>query len=437
VLIELLNHLEKIESFILPAVQRGEQLRWLVTELEAHGVVVLPPQLDRVKKIVSLSPPDDVLVSLGVDRSVRCVVDLLTESLRTGNVEWAVSLSRLAVEDAILSNYTVELVRRICVCPELVGDVHNLLKLVELTLTAEIRERALRQLLSSVPVSTDQLVIAKRFAEEFRGVSEADLKLLENRLVLHKFGVTELNLSLKKLVEHILSNHELISRYDELVDELVSLNGVDGVKLRFDLVKKWISDSEYQENVLGKVLATLGKLKHEKPLEIATCLLKLFFSPDVEVQRKIVAFNALFALVSKQVVMQVYNNSINDLVEIQKNLVYMHMLCNRVIKPLPYKDFVALDKALVVKTLLNAGKAELAQLASLVIADFAVCDYQIIEKLEERVKVLFDGAQATKILNSFQTRMERMGIWYKPAKVHEGKHSQTVAQVANENVAMN
>ena len=139
--------------------------------------------------------------------------------------------------------------------------------------------------------------------------------------------------------------------------------------------------------------------------------------------------------------MDVYHNSLSDLIEIQKNLAYLHLLSerNRIIKPMEYKDFSALNKLLVCKNLLNAGKAEYVELASMIMVDFAISDFQIIEKLEERIKLHFAGVNATRMLKQFQTRMENCGVWYKIADIDTNPEKAPVAmqQESDENVTIN
>ena len=483
-LIELLNLgrdkevIEKLATFILPAIQRDDQIRWLVSTINAHSPIVWQREDHIIATIDELGLSDGAVKDcLNVSTGPKIAIDVLTKQLSSPSaLETAMRLARLVADEQTLVRFVTETVKKISAYPDLVQqvDMGALISIVEAILgnSEDGAGRAFKSLLQALPLSGQQLQLGRHFSEHYKGISEADLRLLENRLVLKKYNVPstvetkmkEFNFSLKRLIEFIFFNHKFVDRHEELVQELIALNQVDSVKVRIDIAKKWIQDgydglteigglknSDNKEvhaylsqeglELVDRVVAVLTPIASEKPELISTLLLKLYFAQNVSLTNKLCCFDIVLRLVPKKSVMDVYHNSLSDLVEIQKNLAHLHLLSerNRVIKPMEYKDFATLNKLLVCKNLLNAGKAEYVVLASMIMADYVLSDFQVIEKLEERIKVHFSGMNASRLLKQFQTRMENSGVWYKVSDIPENLEKAPIAvhPLSDENVLIN
>jgi hypothetical protein len=417
---------------------KDESVRWLVSRCTG-------PLWQRAKQIIagvdaipSLNASEGILRELlngSSDKGKQTILEMLTKELKTpatgtdDEFKAMLRLGKFVLDQELQERYVVDTVKRIQAFPDVTFEtcVQRLVELITELASQELAFKSLKQLLQSVPLSVELLTLARVFKERFNGVSDADMKLLENRLVLKKYDVPEnrmkeANFSLKKMVEIIYSNAEICN--ENLVEELVAINNADGEKLRVELVKRWLTedgkdiDSSTVVAVLQPVTGAQG---------IIPMLLKIYFNPKIELGKRIACFDVLFLLYPKQAVLAVYNNAINDLVEIQKNLTYLFLLSqrNKIIKPMEYKDFVTLDKALVVKTLLGTSNWDLIALAADIVIDYAICDFQLGEKLQERVKMVVEPNQVRSFLNGIQESLERAGIASKLMPLNEANENET------------
>jgi hypothetical protein len=283
---------------------------------------------------------------------------------------------------------------------------------MECGLTSPDLLRLVRSLLNVVPLSEAQMDIAKFFqTQQLGGVSETDLKLLETRLVLKKHDIpasieTRSNYSIKKLIELIIME---CAEGEAVVKELVELHNIPIDKLRIEIAKKWITGEgeKIPENAhLVHLLCGLLS-RHSSPETVVTTVLKLYFAPTVTLSSKLACFETLFSLFSKSTILGVYNNPIEDLVEIQKQLTFLTLLSqtHKVVKPMEYRDFVPVDKALIAKNLVAAGGKDFVLLAAAIISDYAMIDdCELIERVEERLKLCSRDS-----VKAFRKRMHGIG----------------------------
>ena len=425
VLIELVNQnaMDKLATYTLPCLSNDPSIRWLVS-----NVLELSEgeSWSRLAQVIALVDSSHVAISDGVIRTLvsspaKVAVDLLTKQLRSANeeveYECLIKLGLLVLDIATRFNFVAEAVKRIVAYPDLIyqTNIQRLISVIDRFFVDQNQQQTMvvRELLQALPLSNEQLMLAVHY-KGILNISETDLKLLENRLVLKKFKISEsvetkmkeFNFSLKRIVEYIYGFGEF-DQCDQLVEELIHVNGADGVKIRIDIAKKWIAEDPAVSR--DKLIALLKPVcsNHDQEVVI-TPILKLYFNPKTELGNRIVCFEVLFKLFTKSAILAVYNNPIEDLVEIQKNLVYMHLLTerNKVMRPMEYKDFVSLDKALVAKNLIATNNKDFVILGSAVVGDFRLNDFQLVERLEERVKIV-----ANNSLGVVRDRMRRAGIW--------------------------
>ena len=411
------EYARKLSTYILPTLVRNERVAWLVAGVVARVDAVHATEWKRLHSISCLISALSQRVDVSFHQVVygngaKVVTELITHSMADADlVTSLVELGNVALGPQVVCEFALKMAEKITAYPDLLvtGQVgcNGLIALLAV-LEEGVTTKALRRLIQAVPVSEQQLDLVHAFQRECAdGISDADVILLRNRLVLKKFGVSqivqerikELNFSIRRVIEFIYFNLDSIERGHVLVSELADLNSVDLGKLRSEITKKWLMDdveglvriSGKKDDKLSLINSMLAGQAGENSDPIITVLLKVYFSAKATVANKLIAFDVLFSQFGKSDIVKVYHNSLDDLVGIQKQLTYLHLLSetHKVLKPMEYKDFVALDKTLVVKNLVNSGNAQHVLLAVFVVIDFAVTDHELIEKLEGRIKVSF------------------------------------------------
>jgi hypothetical protein len=115
---------------------------------------------------------------------------------------------------------------------------------------------------------------------------------------------------------------------------------------------------------------------------IITVILKSFFT-----QMMNGSFELLFRSFSLSSIRSVYKNKITDLIEIEKNLRYMQLLDEaKIIRSgLSYKEFHDIEKATIVRGVLNHSNGN-ARIAACMVVDYDLLnDIDILNLLENRL----------------------------------------------------
>jgi hypothetical protein len=141
---------------------------------------------------------------------------------------------------------------------------------------------------------------------------------------------------------------------------------------------------------------------------VIAALLHLYFSTFVPLGNRLACFDVLFGLYPKSAIGDIYNNPVEDLVEIQKNLNYLHLLSqtHKVIKPMELREFISLDKALVVRNLVTSGGKDFVLIAARMMVDYGLTDdWDLVSRIEERLKIRFREA-----VPGFKERVGEKGL---------------------------
>ena len=435
---------EKIFTYVLPSLKLNSDISFLSEKMFYRFQNAEWKRVSEISLIVSdVGAETSSLICGTKEERYRIIKELLTRAILKEEAEKTrkcLHLARLVLNSkSSLCNIISEIISRIINCPDLIISPSNpaeslIISIRECWEVDEIaKEKLFNDLLKAVPLSESLLKLANFFHQL---VSDSDLKLLKTRLVLSNFDLlekVERNIienkstsSIKKVIEYLFDNAESIPRIDELIPQLVPIHEelVAMEDIRIDIAKRWIEKSviSYDEEndlmelkIVKKITALLVPVKNH-PERIIQMILKQFFSPKLALLNRLSCFYILFSLFSKTQILAVYNNPVEDLVEIQKNLLYLHLLSerNKVLKPLDYKDFVALDKCLVVRNLVHSGNPDMLLLACSVVVDFAITDYELIEKLEEKLKLVL-GKEGLAKFRSMKTCMMRNGTWFRVA----------------------
>lgn len=442
----------KIMTFIIPALTTNDSVQWLTAEVLVRiGYDECGNEWGKVSRIIAeLRAVESSGFHIDFHsifcRNIQPVVDLINQNMNNAHVvNLLISLLQQVVDTQTLSGVSAKIVERIVAYPEVVVSgqvsVDCITALVDV-ISGEC-EKYLRRLIQTMPLCDEQLILVNKFmVSGFSGISETDLKLLQNRLAIRHHGwnlddkIMEVGLSAKKILEFIMATGG--SGWKELVDELVTLNEVDADRLRVDILKRWVTDDDNLN------IEKVSRVAHHAndPEAIITCLLKLYFGQKISVANKLVCFRVLFSVFGKEQILRVYNNRIDDLVSIQKQLSYLHSLSetHKVVKPMEYKDFVLLDKALVVKNITNSGSRALLPLAMDVAIDFSITDYELIEKLETKLKTTF-GAEGIAMVRRMRTKMSPSNVFGAATKpktdIRKVERQHALPLFSNENVIQN
>jgi hypothetical protein len=106
----------------------------------------------------------------------------------------------------------------------------------------------------------------------------------------------------------------------------------------------------------------------------------------------------------------VYGKGVDDLIDIEKNLVFMHVLTNmKLIKThdVSYKEFYGINKGNIAKMLVkNANKFESLRVAAWVVADYGLRDFEIVNGLKSRL--MSYGIEGMEIVHAMRMESEMM-----------------------------
>ena len=74
-----------------------------------------------------------------------------------------------------------------------------------------------------------------------------------------------------------------------------------------------------------------------------------------------------------------------------------------------------MDKAVIVKNLLQGTKLDTLKLGAMIVADFSLTDFELIDSLEARLKAL-GGSEGVGIVKSLRAHMTRAGTVFQIAR---------------------
>ena len=430
----------KLYTFVVPSLRKNSDFSYLSKKVVDRFPT--SPEWLRLSKICALVERlgnEIPIAGLLGKTPIRFVSESLLKSIKIDpdHTNWSIELFRLVSDPKSLFDSVTEIASSF---PLVVSEINvdAFLFAVKECLEKDSADLVLRRLLQAMPLSDSLLQVAFFFKEAYSGISDSDLKSLQTRLIMKKHNLLQHHeLPPKKLIEFIAYNLEHIPQGGHIIKDLAHLHSFEIGLLQKEIAKKWIVEG------FGDWLTCLGPencetdtpilptsgvklvrklsliLNLSKPCnpDLIPVLLKLYFSSKVLLVNKLCCFYVMFSMFGKTAIISVYNNSISDLVEIQKNITYITLLSerNRVLKPMEYKEFVALDKSLLVRNLLHTENIEILLIATQIIADYGILDFELIEKIEERLKV-FLGKAAVAIFNDMKENLTQNGTRYHVSK---------------------
>jgi hypothetical protein len=417
-LIKMKNFIEglnRVLSFVVPKLVRDEaKLAQFVDVVLDHKMGDGFGEFEKIKSILKklelMNKIEGVNGQLKFERLVHETEKVLIDWL-SGNagcveiVRETISLGRIfEVEEKVIMR-VFEKIINFTELTILSGSVsiETVLILLE-NLSDSEREMIGKELVSKLPLSHQQLELVEYFSTS-SWVAMDDVLLLRNRLLLRQHDLEYLEdvlvqeSGVKKVIERLFTDRsEGVKNLDGVVLKLVQMNQINWDKFKLDACKRWLNVKD--EAVVD--LVRCGGMTEEIEEKLVCMLLRVFFSPEEKPGLKVSCFNVLMRGFRLSVVKRVYGKRTEDLIDIEKNLMYMDLLVGRKIlksDDLGYKEFHQLNKALIAKGLTkNSNKLEVLMIAAWIVADFGIKDFEIANTLKTRL--MSHGIQGMEILHA-------------------------------------
>ncbi len=400
---------DRVMGFVVPRLVRDEaklgQFISIVLEYqndeEFEKIKII---LEKIEKINSLVDNQLLRFERLVQDSEKILIDWLSGN--AGCVEIVtetISLAKVLEVDKKIILKVLEKIVNFTQLTIMSGSVPISTVLILLENLGETeREIVGKELVSKLPLSAQQLEVVEYFANS-SWVSLDDVLLLRNRLVLREYKLEELEDVLvqengvKKVIERIFTD-ELLRKDLCVAVRLGEMNKVNWDKFKLDACRRWLN--VHDDAIVD--LVRCGGLSDQCEEKLVTMLLRVFFSPDEKPRVKVSCFTVLMRGFRLSVVKRVYGKRTDDLIDIEKNLMYMNLLVGRkIIKSddIGYKEFHQLNKAQIAKGLIkNANKLDLLRIASWIMLDFGIQDFEITNSLKARL--MSHGIQGMEILHA-------------------------------------
>jgi len=268
------------------------------------------------------------------------------------------------------------------------------------------REIVGKELVTKLPVSNQKLRLVEYFGS-CSWVSAGDVLLLRNRLILRENNLDFLEDTLveekgvKRVIERIFVEQKL-SNETRVVTKLVEVNKLNWEKFQLERMKRWLETDE--EDAVLRLIRCGDRTNegHEKKLILT--LLRMFFDVDEKPAVKVACFRVLMKAFPLSVIKQVYGKRTEDLIDIEKNLVFMDVLVsNKIIKShdIKYKEFYELSKAAIAKGLVkHSNKMATLTIAAWIMSDFVLRDFEISNGLKSRL--MSHGIEGMEIIHALR-----------------------------------
>jgi hypothetical protein len=157
------------------------------------------------------------------------------------------------------------------------------------------REIVGKELVSKLPVSTQQLELIEEVFSNSSWVSEADILLLRNRLILREHQLRSLENTLvekngvKRVVEKIFVE-KLADDFESIVMSLVTVNKIKWDKFKLKMCTKWL---HVDEETVVRLIKCGGALSEDAEERLVGKLLEVFFGAEDKAAVKVVCFRVL------------------------------------------------------------------------------------------------------------------------------------------------
>ena len=409
------DFVNRIMTFVVPTIGSDDQLLKVLLDMilvecgddkePLNEIRNMGHILDKICILNKLSNSDSVLLKLEqiVRDGERVLLDYMTTYAgRCEIVEESVELAKiLKIEKKLI----LKLFEKIINFTELtlMNDSVPIKTVVVLLQNLPEQEREIvgKQLIMKLPLSDQQLRLVEFFSNS-SWLVDGEVLLVRNRLILRDHGLSSLEQVLiqrgiKDVIEEIFFAKKM--NLEKCVMSLVKENKINWNKFRLEACKRMIRRGADEESVIQ--LVRCGDTGGDEETFV-NMMMRMFFAQDEGVAVKVSCFSIMMKLFKLSTIKRVYGKKLEDLLDIQKNLLYIKLLGDKnIVKTheMAYREFHDMNKRTIVKALVkNAHKLDTLQIAAWMVCDYRIFDFDILGNLKSRL--VSQGIDGMEIMRS-------------------------------------